>query len=185
MTIATGERMYAADINNLTFFPVGTILQFSGSAYSRLTSARTEDNKVIWTLCDGTNVNGIDVPNLVDKFIRGGNASGTTGDGKKILSIQEIPSHGHSLTIQSDGSHTHTTTIRTGYGAGGTSSAYQNQNLYSRDNHRGLATGVEYYASSSDGAHSHSDSSADNTGGGEAFDIVPAFYTAVYIMKVA
>jgi hypothetical protein len=101
MTIATGERLLASDINNLTFFPVGTILQFSGSEYTRLTSARTADNKVIWTLCNGTSVNGVAVPNLVGKFLRGAASSGTTGgtDSQDVtLGINNLPSHSHGVT---------------------------------------------------------------------------------------
>jgi hypothetical protein len=106
--------MYADDILNLTFFPIGTILQFSGSQYSRLTSARTADNKVIWTLCDGTSVNEIAVPNLVDKFLRGSLASGAAGgaDSQSIaLTTNNLPAHSHEVTglsLGSDGAHTHT-----------------------------------------------------------------------------
>jgi microcystin-dependent protein len=171
MTIATGERMYAADINNLTFFPVGTILQFSGSAYSRLTSARTEDNKVIWTLCNGTAVNGIAVPNLVNKFLRGSLASGATGDGKKTLSVSELPSHNH--TMGGAGSHTHT--IKEG-----SSSPSNNGTLTSGDDYTGI---VPYYQETSTaGNHTHT---INSTGNGASFDVVPAFYAVVYIMKVA
>jgi hypothetical protein len=124
MTIATGERMYASDINNLTFFPIGTILQFSGGEYTRLTSARTADNKAIWTLCNGTAVNGITVPNLVDKFLRGAASSGTTAgaDSQEVtLQTANLPSHNHEATglslgslstsglmITQSGGHTHT-----------------------------------------------------------------------------
>jgi hypothetical protein len=116
--------MYASDILNLTFFPIGIILQFSGSEYTRLTSARTEDKKVIWTLCNGINVNGITVPNLVDKFLRGAASSGTeNGADSYPLSITtaNLPSHNHGVTslpvsdlstsglsIATSGGHVHT-----------------------------------------------------------------------------
>jgi hypothetical protein len=124
MTIAAGQPMLASDINNLTFFPIGTILQFSGSEYSNLTSARTADNKIIWTLCNGTNVNGITVPNLVDKFLRGAASSGSgknCADSQNIiLKETNLPAHKHAsgglsvsnlslsgLTAQSAGKHRH------------------------------------------------------------------------------
>ncbi|MDR1453150.1 MAG: hypothetical protein LBJ25_04175, partial [Candidatus Margulisbacteria bacterium] len=137
MTIAAGQKMYADDILNLTFFPIGTILQFSGSQYSRLTSARTEDNKVIWTLCDGTSVNEIAVPNLVDKFLRGSLASGASGGANsQSVSLQtaNLPAHNHEatglslsglsasgLSIATSGGHTHTVagTATTASGGGG------------------------------------------------------------------
>jgi hypothetical protein len=124
MTIAAGQKMYADDILNLTFFPIGTILQFSGGQYSRLTSARTVDNKVVWTLCDGTSVNEIAVPNLVDKFLRGSSASGASGGANSqsvTLASANLPSHSHAatglslgnlstsgLTVNQGGAHGHT-----------------------------------------------------------------------------
>jgi hypothetical protein len=128
--------MLASDINDLTFFPIGAILQFSGSEYSRLTSARTADNKAIWTLCDGTSVNGITVPNLVDKFLRGSLAAGASGgaDSRDVfLAETNLPSHTHEttsltvgnldpkgLSIASSGEHTHSGSGSTGAtGSGG------------------------------------------------------------------
>ncbi|MDR1114005.1 MAG: hypothetical protein LBL50_02820, partial [Candidatus Margulisbacteria bacterium] len=115
MAIERGQPLLASDINNLTFFPIGAILQFSGSQYTRLTSARTADDKVIWTLCNGTAVNGITVPNLVDKFLRGAASPDTTGGGTATLTTANLPSHGHDLSglaiSSSDGGHTHTNNI--------------------------------------------------------------------------
>jgi hypothetical protein len=131
MTIATGQPLLASDINNLTFFPIGAILQFSGSQYTRLTSARTADNKAIWTLCNGTAVNGITVPNLVDKFLRGAASPDSTGgaDSRSVsIATANLPVHSHGagtlsvsvsgmsisgqtikgLTLDEAGSHAHT-----------------------------------------------------------------------------
>ncbi|MDR1323762.1 MAG: hypothetical protein LBK68_04910 [Candidatus Margulisbacteria bacterium] len=124
MTIATGQPLLASDINNLTFFPIGAILQFSGSEYTRLTSARTADNKAIWTLCNGTAVNGITVPNLVDKFLRGAASSGTTAgaDSRSVsIAAANLPVHSHGagtlsvsgltiggLTVDNAAAHSHT-----------------------------------------------------------------------------
>ncbi|GBR74432.1 hypothetical protein NO1_1607 [Candidatus Termititenax aidoneus] len=94
MTIATGEKMYAEDILNLTFFPVGAILIFSGSAYS----SASANFKTIWKVCDGTN----DTPNLVGRFLRGGSSSDfTTGGGADSRSVTitsaNLPAHTHGV----------------------------------------------------------------------------------------
>jgi hypothetical protein len=121
--------MYASDINNLTFFPIGTILQFSGGEYTRLTSARTADNKVIWTLCNGTAVNGITVPNLVDKFLRGAASSGTTAgaDSRSVsITTANLPSHSHGATGLSLGGLSTSDLSVTGGGHGHTGSGLTN-----------------------------------------------------------
>jgi hypothetical protein len=101
--------MVAQDILDLTFFPKGTILMFSGTDYVRLNSA-------LWHICDGTG----GTPNLLNKFIRGAAVSGGTGgkdsDSVKLTSAH-IPAHAHGLssgavsvsgTIGNANGHTHT-----------------------------------------------------------------------------
>jgi hypothetical protein len=159
MTIATGQPMLASDINDLTFFPKGTILMFSSEAWN----ATTAEFKTIWKICDGQN----GTPNLVNKFLRGGTASGATGDGKKILSVSELPSHNHIMGTA--GSHTHTVKEGSMYGGNGT--------LASGDDY--TADAAYYQTTSEAGNHTHT---IGNTGSGASFDIVPAFYTVIYII---
>jgi hypothetical protein len=245
MVIEAGQKMYAADILNLTFFPIGTILQFSGSQYSRLTAARTEDNKVIWTVCNGVGVNGIPVPNLVDKFLRGADSDSV------ILQTVNLPSHNHGATglslgglnvsglsvNSSNSTHEHilsgkTTSVGHGHSISDSGHSHTISFYSGHDNpHSGVDTNAlsngHYVCSSGggtnssvigvsitgDGAHEHSFSSDSkafmggshthgisgsitggtisgstaNVGSGQAFsvDTVPAYYTVIYIMKVA
>ncbi|MDR2430703.1 MAG: hypothetical protein LBD99_00370 [Candidatus Margulisbacteria bacterium] len=177
--IKTGERLVATDITDLTFFPIGTILQFSGSEYSRLISARTADNKVIWTLCNGTAVNGISVPNLVDKFLRGAASSGATGGGAAVLTEANLPAHTHSIsgTASSAGGHTHTYEKAVRITPSDT------------DNYGGMRDlSYETKNTSTAGAHTHvvsGTATANSVHTAASFDIVPKYYTVVYIIKVA
>ncbi|GBR73110.1 putative phage tail fiber protein [Candidatus Termititenax aidoneus] len=159
MTIATGERMYASDINNLIFFPIGTILQFSGSEYTRLTNARTADNKVIWTLCNGTPVNGITVPNLVDKFLRGAASSGTTAgaDSQSVtITSTNLPEHTHGVGTLSMSALSATELPVSGLSASGLSISGQTIS--------GLS--ISGLSVDTSGAHTHSGTGTTNTGSG-------------------
>jgi microcystin-dependent protein len=166
MTIATGQPMLASDINDLTFFPKGTILTFSTAAWNT-TSA---EFKNIWKICDGTN----GTPNLVNKFLRGGLNSGATGDGKKTLSANELPAHKHSIT---DKAHTHNILAITEVA---TSWANRDTKVWHRPESNVFST-AGYVSSSNTGITETN----NNTGGGNAFDVIPAFYTVIYIIKVA
>ncbi|MDR1453586.1 MAG: hypothetical protein LBJ25_06415 [Candidatus Margulisbacteria bacterium] len=123
MTIATGKPMLASDILDLTFFPKGAILTFSSTAWS----ATSAEFKNIWKICNAANHQAdSNVPDLTDRFLRGGTSSDfTTGGGADSQSVflaeTNLPSHKHEatglsfgglntsgLSIVSSGGHTHT-----------------------------------------------------------------------------
>ncbi|GBR73360.1 phage tail fiber protein [Candidatus Termititenax aidoneus] len=159
MAIAAGERMYASDINNLTFFPIGTILQFSGSEYTRLTNARTADNEVIWTLCNGIDVNGITVPNLVDKFLRGAASSGTVAgaDSQSVtITSANLPAHTHGVGTLAMSGLTATELPVSGLSTAGLTISGQTIS--------GLS--ISGLSADSGGAHLHSGTGTTNTGSG-------------------
>jgi microcystin-dependent protein len=186
MTIATGERLLASDINNLTFFPKGTILTFSSDAWNT-TSA---EFKNIWNICDGQN----GTPDLVDKFLRGGTSSDFTkggGENSITLTTANLPAHnhGHNLTIVNN---THGHSLRGGsWGANncdGLRNSYQiagRNAVYSNDGYYEKSPDGKVYISSNTHSHTLSGSISDSTGGGQAFSIIPEYYTVIYIMKVA
>jgi hypothetical protein len=172
MTIATGERLLASDINNLTFFPKGTILAFSSEAWN----ATSPEFKNIWKVCNGQN----NTPNLVDKFLRGSAASGATGGANSqsiMLTINNLPTHSHSIT---DKTHTHG--VSTAGAVDGSSGTHPQGNCFVYDSvsHSGWVS-VPQIMGSSTGI-----TGTNNAGDGTAFTVntVPAYYSVIYIMKV-
>ena len=93
MTIKTGERLSASDIQNLTFFPKGTILMYDGQLWDRAGGIPG------WHICDGEE----GTINLQDKFIRGGTTARQTGG----TDTAQVPYHTHNIT---DPGHNHTIT---------------------------------------------------------------------------
>ena len=193
MAIKTGEKMVATDITDLTFFPKGTILTFSSEAWDS-TSA---EFKEIWKICNASNHEANPaIPDLTDKFLRGAESSGATGDGKKTLSVSELPEHNHpnGTLAASGGEHTHgvndpghshpcpahhdeAANNSANFTWGGSPAS---TNLYTGSKTTGITVKTD------NSAHSHSISGAiGDTGSGAEFDVIPAFYTVIYIMKVA
>ena len=156
MVIKMGEQMKAKDMLNLVFFPKGTVLMFAGTDYDSL-------DKNVWRLCDGQNGR----PDLRDRFVRGGTSSGAVGNGKKTLSETEMPSHTH---LQNP--HRHAIQGRV------------------TDDGGSAAHGMEvcwytaFDTECSEEAIRETTATNKHTGGGAAFDIIPAYYTLVYIIKV-
>ena len=129
-----------------------------------------------WALCTGQN----GTPNLLDRFvcgIRNANTDpGETGGANtKSIAVANLPVHSHELSgsvTTSDGEHSHTTTCF---------------NMGTADDGGGVGFGRHYVAraTSAAGAHSHGLSgTVGDTGGGEAFDVRPAWYALAYIMKL-
>jgi hypothetical protein len=162
MAIAAGEKMYASDILNLTFFPKGTILTFSTEAYN----ATSAEFKNIWKICNGTG----STPNLVNKFLRGAGSSGTTGGADSVqLAKENLPKHGHEID---DPGHTHNIGY---YGQGSHSGSYSLQDNKISELHTNKdLTGI-----------SIKDTFPSQTEYARAFSIVPSYYTVIYIMKIA
>jgi hypothetical protein len=158
--IKSGERLVATDITDLTFFPKGTILTFSSETYT----ATSAVFKTIWKICNGQN----GTPDLVDKFLRGGAASGTTGgtDSQSVtLTTNHMPSHSHNVN---DPGHSHSIDVH---------------NMLVGD-----GRDWEQWYGVKDGSTGRSTTgiSIQNTGGGQPFTVntVPKYFTVIYIIKV-
>ncbi|GBR73805.1 phage tail collar domain [Candidatus Termititenax aidoneus] len=152
--------------------PAGTILAMNTSSWVNA----SETFKGKWKVCDGTG----GAPDLRYKFLRGGTASDpVSGDGKKTLSIDEIPEHSHRHTHlphsnhqgETDGMDDNSHTASGVFSVGG----------YTYDT-SGSSRGTWLKMDAEhDNNHSYDETTA---GGGQAFDVIPAFYTVIYIMKV-
>ena len=117
------------------------------------------------------------IPNLVNKTVRGSNSLGKTGGSDTVkLSTANMPAHTHgggSLTAASAGAHTHTST------------QYLSGNV-DTDGH--MATGGNTnsgsWTSSSNGAHTHTISgSTASAGSGSAVTITNPYVMLHYIIK--
>jgi microcystin-dependent protein len=171
MVIEKGAPMQAVDMLNMVFFPKGTVLMFNGADYTKL-------DQNIWKLCDGQGGR----PDLLNKFIRGGSSSGSTGGGTVTLTEANLPSHTHSLSglAESAGKHYHRPSDWGGesenLNSGGLTRAAMKLNISNNN----LKT-------TEDGEHTHTISgtaAANSSHTSAAFNIVPEYYTLVYIIKV-
>ena len=161
MVIVKGSPMLADDINNLTFFPKGTILTFSSDAWN----ATGEKFKEIWKICDGQN----GTPRLIDKFLRGGESSGETGGSATVsLTKENLPKHEHEIT---DPGHTHTVSTILPVGNSGCGATY------------GTSTSSLATSSAQTGIKVK-DTFLNQTQYAEAFGIEPPYYSVIYIMKI-
>ena len=135
--------------------PVGTILMWSTSAGE---------------IPDGWEI----ATEMADKFIRGGANGGETGGRNQVtLTVNEMPSHNHSATSSANSS-------------GSVSCVYSTS---STSVVQGEGTSRSVLGSSSSGSRSVSVSTSvtttiGNTGGGKPFDIIPEYYTVIFIKKV-
>jgi hypothetical protein len=99
MTIEKSQPMLASDIQNLTFFPKGTILMYDGWLWDRAGGIPG------WHICDGQG----GTINLTDKFIRGGATARVEGG----TDTADVPYHTHNVTdpghghVISDPGHGH------------------------------------------------------------------------------
>jgi hypothetical protein len=173
--VESGQRLVATDITDLTFFPKGTILMFSSEAWSETTAAF----KTIWKICNGQG----GTPNLVNKFLRGGaNSDFTNGGGADnqsvTLSLNNLPSHKHR--------HTHDTHTGSGEGFHGGQSDASGVISFQSTSKSFNAVSWMYGPGKMviNAPHSYDETPA---GGGQPFTVntLPAYYTVIYIMKMA
>lgn len=136
---------------------------------------------------------------IEDRFLKATNKEEVPktmgGSNSKTLTVENIPTHKHSINIDSSGSHTHTQASHvhtqpshthkfpiitregwgTGNGADRRSPGSYNSTL-DTFSAGGENTGSAQPVIHSSGSHSHS-ASIGNTGNGKAFDVTPAYYT--------
>ena len=140
-----------------------------------------------WYVCDGSALNlaasiyfngaGRYLPNLTDdRFLMGDTlAGGIGGQNSTTLITANLPTHTHTVTVNSGGAHTHWTNISTETGGSGGYGYYSPWDHHWADNAK--------INTESGGSHTHT-ASASNTGSGKAFENRPVYLSCFYIMKV-
>ncbi len=136
------------------YLPIGTILMFNGAGWV--------DNSTVpgWYKCDGNN----GTVNLVNKFVRGGTASGSTGGSDNSVNI----AHGHGVT---DPAHKHLNTV--GGGSGGLLEATSSASFSS-----GQSTAIFDNTQITN-------ISIDSSGVSGTGKNIPAYYTLIYIQRIS
>ncbi|MDR1324343.1 MAG: hypothetical protein LBK68_07910 [Candidatus Margulisbacteria bacterium] len=176
---ATEAQVYSlAQELTAALLPVGMILAMSVSSWTN--AGATFQSK--WRVCDGTG----GTPNLSGRFLRGGTSTDAATGGADSQSItlttSNLPAHNH--TMQDAGDHTHYPQPfdgRMNFDACGGGSGAPMGIGYGDNMYAGNTTTLTL---SSAGSHAHT---INNSGGGVAFTVntVPAYYTVIYVMKVA
>ncbi len=155
--------------------PIGTIIMWSGS----ISNIPQE-----WALCNGSN----GTPDLRGRFIVGAGDSYAVndvgGEATHTLTISELPSHHHAGVTTYNGQHWHYVAHNSTADGGGISLAYRKTGTGTHDydlyRHTDNADwGLTNYA----GSHSHT-YTTNNTGGGQAHENRPPYYTLAYIMRI-
>ena len=166
-----------------------------------------------WAICNGQIIEGFQTPNLVGKFIKGGSSVGDYSNndnmfdetnklknGKLKLSIENMPSHSHSINYDGEhnhnldinaSSHSHTVNVPSGKRLTENDNSndfklYKKTNLgadtasnrFSTGNNQGVH--IHETTLSQSGSHTHTLSSV---GEGIPLDISPPWYSLVYIIK--
>jgi hypothetical protein len=172
MTIETGKRLQASDIQNLTFFPKGTILMYDGQLWDRTGGIPG------WHICDGKD----GTINLTDKFIRGGAAARQTGG----TDVAEVPYHNHAFTSGATSS-TSKTLKGNFWWLSGDSYGADEVFTYSDINYtEGSGAGDDTPAVkiNMDATHSHNVTGTISYTGSQTADNRPVFCTVIFIEKI-
>jgi len=178
------ERLNPVKTIQKAIVPAGLISMWSGSI-TNIPSG--------WALCNGEN----NTPDLRGKFIVGAgdaySVADTGGEEKHMLSVNEIPAHGHTGTTASAGGHMHSykdTIYAEEDNYGKTVGIDGVDYLGSGDENMNNTTdrsGTKVYAhyrklnTYSAGSHSHS-VTINSNGGGKEHENRPPYYALAYIM---
>ena len=185
--------------------PIGGIIMWSGT-----------DEPLGWKLCDGNGglpyKNGLKIPDLRGRFIVGAgtkkiitrdqsgnfvegtathtyNLDSTGGADDVKASINEMPSHSHTLNIKNDGNHQHDALIDAGGGGsfgtdpGGGGSMWKDDDGGSEmSTNNPLANGK--LPTTFNGSHNHNGSTMSDSGNNEAHENRPPYYVLAYLIRV-
>jgi len=147
----------------------GNILIASGTITMWYSNNKDEPIPKGWVLCNGQTINGIQTPDLRDKFVVGAGYTYSVkqegGENKVTLSLSKIPSHNH---IATDSGHSHVYYDKYpffyGPNAGGSTYAESTEKHTTNTGKANITLGY--------------------TGGNQPHENRPPFYALYYIMKI-
>ncbi len=149
--------------------PIGGIILWSGKQSALTLTPTVPDG---WWLCDGTN----NTPDLRGRFVVGFSSSApfneidaSGGEKEHTLTVDEMPSHGHSIT---DPGHEHIETMSTS-----TVFPATNGSIH-------LTYGGTQNPSPSTTASATTGITIDPSGGGQPHNNLPPYYVLAYIMRI-
>jgi microcystin-dependent protein len=157
-------------------------------------------------LCDGRSDGlGGNVPNMIGRCVRGSlptDAGQTGGSDSVTLSVDQMPTHSHGVTVSTNGAHTHTRGSMNitgcvgaidGTGSAPTGAFYRSGTSGRNENDDGAPDPTVYMdasragawtgSTSQDGSHSHT-VTIGNSGSGSAVDIKNPFFTMAFFIKL-
>lgn len=192
------KNMFQYNGNKPAETPCGTILSYAGASNQVLpgwlycdgadVSRKTYSNlfNVIGTTYGaGDNVNTFNVPNLINKFIKGSSGILSTsinivsGEEKHLLLTNEAAAHQHTGTTESsDPNHNHTLELASGYGTQTTNI----MQLYGARITNGQGTIGTKNTSQTNAQHNHTFVTS-SVGSGVPFSIIPSYIGLCFIIK--
>jgi microcystin-dependent protein len=188
MTIASGSKIDIQDILNLVFMPKGIILAYDGDGINTAAGVMldTADGQRLlpgWYKCDSTGVT-YGAPDLSNRFLLGGGSSGvTSGDSAIKLSEANLPKHCHAISSGGEtslsGAHTHTIDVNI---EGAPEDGLDSSGNHLWNSHWGSSSDI-YTKEAPDHTHALSGSVSD-IGQSASIDIIPAYYTMIYLKKI-
>lgn len=149
--------------------PAGSIIMFSGQS-------PIPDG---WAVCDGNN----GTPNLIGKFIKASDTSGSEGGQSSIqLSVENLPSHTHTfptsqISTSTNGAHTHTYT-QLKYGGSEFLNAVEVEATVSNSEEQTSESGNHFHTIDLSNVY------LSNVGDNKPLEWEPTFYSLIFIMKL-
>ena len=147
----------------------------------QISSGTVIKSSTSYTYIQVTKCNGIDIPDLTDRFVVQAGysydkfATGGT-DGTVTLEVKNMPSHKHDVSLSGSGTHSHSMSSAWNETSGGTSAKKITWT-------KGTEDSSTLYTTSGGGSHSHSISETAK-GGGEAFSVMPPYFALYKLIKV-
>jgi hypothetical protein len=193
MTIAKHSKIEIQDILNLTFVPTGIILAYDGDGKNTAAGVElntSEGQRLLpgWYKCDSTGA-AYGAPDLSNRFLLGGRSSGARGGDSAVrLSEANLPKHRHTISSGESslsGEHAHTISVNV---EGAPEDGFDSSADHLWNSHWGSSPYIytkEAIYENNETDHTHTLSgSVSSVGQSASIDIIPSYYTMIYLKKI-